>query len=186
MKKLLQSLIIGLLAAPLVAWAITPLAAAHVLKQDNGISAVLHIPPEDNPEAAQPTELELAFGDDGGKFSLPNCDCGVVVTRGSQTVQTVALHPVGQSRLNATATVRFPSIGVYHVLIEGSAKDGAFGAFKLDYLERVPVSAAVPPTGNTAGANVLIIGAGSLIALGMFAYDAIGRGGRYKAKRNPS
>jgi hypothetical protein len=162
-------------------------AAAHVLKQDNGISGVLHIPPEDDPSAAQPTELNLSFGDARDAFSLADCNCTVVVKTSTgagsiaRVVETAPLHPYySDSTLDSKTSVTFPTIGVYNVIVKGSARDSKFPAFQLDYLVRVATSA----DGSTAPANnngtaVVFISVSSLIILGMIAYTNMRVGGRY-------
>jgi hypothetical protein len=183
MKRLLLSLPVLLI----VVFGTTSLASAHVLKQDNGIDGILHIPPEDNPEAGQPTEMDEAFSDQQNRFSLPDCDCMMSVMSNGKVLQKVALQPYfSGSTLDSKATVQFPSIGIYNVSVTGSAKDHKFPNFTLDYLVRVAVNAN--GTGATAndGGDVLIIGVGALAILGLFAYTGISAGERYKKKGDKS
>lgn len=152
--------------------------AAHVLKQDHDISGVLHIAPDDAPVAAEPTVLDVSFGDAKNAFNLTNCDCQVMVKKDTRAVQTVTLRPsLAGSTLNSTATVQFPVIGVYDVIVRGSAKDGSFPAFQLDYPARVATTAG----GSRASSNnviiVVIIGLGGLAILSLFAYT-------YRRKNN--
>ena len=182
MKKIASILGLGLGVLLIVSYGTVGLAAAHVLKQDNGISGVLHIPPEDNPAAGQSTELDESFGDAKDAFTLQDCNCGVVVRQGNRVLQTVKLTPhFSDSTLDAKfATVRFPSIGIYDVIVQGNAKNGAFNNFTLDYLVRVAVSANGSSASSSNGTQVLILGAGALAILGLFAYTYIRAGGRYK------
>lgn len=107
-------------------------ASAHVLKQSNGISAVLHVTPDDKPVTGQPTKLELAFGDTRDAFSLPDCDCRVSIAH-DETV--VFAHPKLQTTgtLSGVATFTFTKPALYDVLIDGHSRDGAFPDFHLDY-----------------------------------------------------
>ncbi len=181
MKKLLHIASLTLSLLLMAGFGTTGLAAAHVLKQDNGTSGVLHIPPEDNPQAGQPTELDIAFGNQANAFSLQDCVCKVMIKSNDQVLQTVQLEPYASgATLDSKATVRFPAAGVYDVIISGSAKDGRFHAFQLNYLVRVTGVANAPGTNN--GASVIIISAGSLIILAMIAYSAVKAGQRYQRK----
>jgi hypothetical protein len=186
MKQLLKSLFLSIGILPVLLLATGGIASAHVLKENNGISGVLHIPPEDNPEAGQPTELDESFGDSNSTFSLGDCNCKVVVTSNGKAIQTTTLAPqLAGATLDTVATVNFPAIGVYDVIISGSAKDGAFHSFSLDYLVRVPTAVGVTPQTNGQGLDVAIIGGGSLVVLLMFGVTMIQRGGRY-AKLAPT
>jgi hypothetical protein len=173
-------LLIMALALPLMSVGV---ASAHVLKEDNGISAVLHIDPDDDPIAAQPTPVGVAFSADGG-FSLQDCNCYVHIVSDGQTIQTDAINP-GEpgATLTAVSSVQFPKIGVYDLIVGGSAKDGKFPTFKLDYLERVATSADAPATSSSSnGSSVLIISAGSIVLLSMIGFTTIRRNGRYAPK----
>lgn len=156
-----------------------PPASAHVLKEDNGIYGVLHIPPDDSPSAGQQTDLSMSFGDAQDAFLLQDCDCRVVIKKDGATVQRTGLKPSRpDSTLAGDAFVNFPSVGVYEVLVEGSAKDGAFADFKLDYTVRVAVAIGQPAAASK-GADILIIGAGALAILAMVATMQIRQGRRY-------
>ncbi len=181
-----RSVIVTVAVLSLVVSANLGVAQAHVLKEDNGISAVLHIPPDDNPKANEPTQLYLAFGDASNKFSLQNCDCQVIVKNNGQTVQTEVPQPaLAGASLNSKVTITFPSVGVYDVVANGKAKDASFHAFQMNYLVRVATTAtSVDNTSHKAASasSVLLISGGSLAVLGLFAYNSIKHGGRYAAK----
>jgi hypothetical protein len=186
MKRSLYIVSLSFGALLLVVCGTTGLAAAHVLKQDNGISGVLHIPPEDNPQAGQPTELDVAFGSTNNTFSLADCNCQIITKSRNQVLQTVTPQPyLSGATLASRATVQFPQAGVYDVIVKGRAKDGTFNAFQLDYLVRVTAPAgATSPSNN--GSSVVIISAGSLVILILVAYNAIQSGQRYKPKPDGS
>ena len=49
-----------------------PHARAHELESSNGVSAIFHIEPDDNPVAGESTVLNLLFSDEAGGFKLSN------------------------------------------------------------------------------------------------------------------
>lgn len=164
----------------------TSLASAHVLKENHAISSVLHIPPDDVPEANKPTKLDFSFGDDDDSFGLPNCNCKVTVKDSTnKVIYSTLLQPALKgATLTSIVTVTFPTAGVYNVLVDGSAKDGKFEKFHLGFLVQVASSATSKTTqkASGAGSQIVVIGAGSLALLGMVAYNSISFGGRYAKK----
>jgi hypothetical protein len=183
MSWFFRRLKLSLVMLPLLLLAAPGIASAHVLKQDNGISAVLHIPPEDNPEAGQVTDFDLSFGDASNAFSLPDCRCQVTVknSNGKTLYQTVPKPAQQGDTLDSVVHFNFPTIGVYNLTVSGSAIHGNFKTFQLDYLIRVATSVNGPAlaTGSGQGSEVLIISVGSLAILAMFAYTGMRAGGRY-------
>ena len=174
MQVLLSLLLIGCFAGT---------AEAHVLKQDNGIAAVLHIIPEDNPQALQPTKIALSFAGTPETFSLAHCRCQVAIIQNTKQLQTVALIPaLAGATLEANATLTFPAAGVYDLSVSGTSTNGSFTSFKLDYLLRVasPLSDHIVDSSSSSG--VLLIGLGSVIIISMIGYTLIRGGGRYTTK----
>lgn len=166
-----------------------PLATAHVLTQNNGISGVLHIPPEDNPPANTPVRLGVSFADTSNKFSLTNCDCKIILQRNGKVVKTLPIKPYFKgSSLSGLATAAFPEVGAYYVIVKGTSTDGSFEAFQLEYLVRVTGNSASNTTSvqSDAGTSVIIISLGSLVILILFAYIAIQSGPRYKSQPKPN
>ena len=181
MRKLLKSLLLSILLTPLVVGLSAGVASAHVLKQDNGITGVLHIPPEDNPLAGQPTELDVSFDSVGNVFNITHCDCKVVIKNNTTTLQTVALGPIASgAELDAKAVVQFPAIGVYDVVIGGTAQDHSFHKFTLDYVVRVASSVNATAPVKTQSQDILILSIGSLGVLAVVGYMSISSGGRYR------
>ncbi len=179
-KKLIN---LSLAALVIIALGNIPLASAHVLKQDHGISGVLHIPPEDSPSAAVPVTLNVSFADVKNSFSLANCDCQIVVQLNGNVIQAAPLRPYfSGSTLSSTSSVEFPKPGVYTVIARGSAQDDSFPKFQLQYLVRVTAGADSPATLSNKGSSVIIIAVGSLAILALFASIAIAGGSRYKQK----
>jgi hypothetical protein len=154
-------------------------AFAHVLKTDNGVSAVLHIDPDDNPIAGVPTTLSLTYGTDKGSFQLGDCSCGVRVIENNKGVATTHVQPAYfGSAAEGNAIVTFPDIGIYNVIVSGSAADHSIPTFSMNYLVRVASSAT--STTNKSNSQIVIISLASLIAVGIVAKVQIERGNRYK------
>lgn len=126
---------------------ITPhVASAHVLKVDGDIGAVLHIYPDDAPTTKVPTNYEMKFNSDGGKFSLPKCNCNVTYILNGETIDTQPL--VASDKYASVNKYTFQTPGVYTFSFTGSPKiPGDFAPFQLDYDVRV--------TGNTSKPNAI-------------------------------
>ncbi len=160
-------------------------AKAHVLKQNNGISGVLHIPPIDEPNAGELTKLDISFGDQTSGFNLQDCDCKVSIARDGKILQTVLPEPALQgATLESVSRVTFPKVGVYDIIATGSDKAGTFPSFKLTYTVRVASGEGAVTTSpvksmTNSGPTMLIVGVGSFAVLAMLAFVAIGQGGRY-------
>jgi hypothetical protein len=159
-------------------------ASAHVLKENNGISAVLHMPPDDDPVAGRPVELDLSFGDDSGHFSLLLCDCELQVSGNGRTIYRAAPRPaVNGANLDSFTMVTFPAAGAYDLHVSGTPRGGNFRPFKFDYVIRVTNPADASSQGQ--GLAVLIISAGSLAILVLIAQNGISSGDKYKRLVKP-
>lgn len=177
MRRWLLAVMTMLCLAPLVG---NGVASAHVLKEDNGMSAVLHIPPDDNPVGAEETELDLSFSNDAQTFSLQDCDCQVIVKRDNRTLSTTTLTPaLPGATLDGVAHVTFPSVGVYDVVVMGAPKSASFAVFRLDYSERIATSVSAPVAASGQQSQVMIIGLGAFAILLLFAVTNIKAGKRY-------
>ena len=69
-------------------------------------------PPDsvDDLHAGQPTELDVSFGNEANTFSLPDCNCRIVVKGNGRVLQTVTPEPyIAGATLDSKATVRFPA-----------------------------------------------------------------------------
>lgn len=186
--KLIKHSLLGLaLVLALTTLATSSVAEAHVLKQNNGIAGVLHIPPNDDPQAGEVTTIGVSFADKKGAFSLQDCDCKVELEQNDKILQTVTPEPaLAGATLDSYSKITFPRVGDYHIHASGSAKDGAFSSFDLEYEIHVAsglgAATATKPVGSksNSGATMLVVSIGSLFALAMVAFVAIGQGGRYK------
>ena len=110
--------------------------AAHVLKTDGTIGAILHISPDDNPKSGVPTTYELAFKDTSNQFTLANCNCTVAILLDGKVIDTRALS--AQSASISENTYTFPKPNVYTLKVTGQPKEpNAYTAFTLSYTVRV-------------------------------------------------
>ena len=110
--------------------------AAHVLKTDGTIGAILHILPDDNPRSGVSTTYELAFKDTSNQFSLANCNCNVEILTDGKTIDTQALGT--QYALISKNTYTFPKPNVYTLKVTGKPKEpNTFEPFTLSYNVRV-------------------------------------------------
>lgn len=184
MKRRLFYVLPGLVGLLVLAWPAAS-TSAHVLAQDGSVTAVLHIAPDDNPVAKRPTRLEFAFADGSQPFHLQTCDCKVSLHDEKRTLRQVEISPVNGSATDGEATVTFPAIGVYTLVVEGSAtphhhESTKTASFSLRYIERVATSAGgAPARKSAAGLQALLISAALLVILIIIAYRQITFGGRY-------
>lgn len=116
------------------------IASAHVLKVDGSIGAILHIPPDDNPIAGEPTTYVMTFSDDADAFNLKHCDCHLIVRDDARVVHEQAMG--GGSATVSYTTLAVSRPGVYTFSFEGKPIASAtFQPFRLDYTIRVSGSA---------------------------------------------
>jgi len=150
--------------------------AAHVEAGNNGVSAVMHIAPDDNPTAGQPTLIIFYMSGQGQNFSVASCGCQLEVRKDGKVVSTAIVEPADETTTDGQASVTFPDEGVYDFRLTGT--DGG-RKFVIPYVVR-----ANPAGGTTdaaAGTNVLMVGLASLAIVSILAYYNITRGGRYRA-----
>lgn len=114
-------------------------AYAHVLKTDGSIGAVLHVDPEDNPIAKQPSNFYFAIKDTTGKFDPANCICSVTITANDKQILLADLGTTQKSgdSYSSFLTFTFPEKDVYEVKVSGRPTDNSFLPFSLVYDVRV-------------------------------------------------
>lgn len=161
-------------------------ADAHVLEQDGGIGAVLHISPDDDPVAGELTAIGLDFSNSDPGFNLDRYNVDVSLQGTSVTASTppVSLQPDGSASLYGTAQVTFPSPGSYDVIVSGTPYKTTAGGkpFKLTYEVRAerPRQPGVAGVVNSAGFDTIMLGLLSFGALAIIANYQIQQGSRYK------
>jgi hypothetical protein len=125
-----------------------------VLKTDGSIGAVLHINPNDEPTANQPSTLVFEFKDKRNNFSSKECNCLVSILANGKTVYSQPLFQDTQTKdTYAAITYIFPESNIYTVQITGKSLSGtSFQPFHLSWDIRV---AAATNTENTTQTNTL-------------------------------
>ncbi len=182
MQRLIIVLSISLLLA-LCSTAMSPwLASAHVLESSNGVGAIIHIDPDDDPIAGERSVFYFEFKDKNDKFLASDCDCTMTVRQDDLVLKTEKLKAIG--KLSASASLTLPEQGLYTIKVAGRPlQPEKFTNFAFDYTFRVSrgVAAARSDTSQkkldsrekSEQSNVLLI-AGSALA-GLFVVGLVGR-----------
>jgi hypothetical protein len=127
---------LGLAAALLVAMPIY----AHEVEISGEVGATLHIEPNDQAKAGEPTQVWFALTEKGGKtIPLAECNCQLKVFTSKQTDKPLlepTLKAIAAEQYQGIpgAEVIFPNVGAYKLELTGSPKSGAkFSPFNLSY-----------------------------------------------------
>ncbi|MEH2362239.1 MAG: hypothetical protein V7K58_21525 [Nostoc sp.] len=116
--------------------------AAHQVEVAADVGATLHIEPNDNPSAGEPSQAWFALTRRGGKvIPLSQCNCRLAVyakpyAAGEPPLLEPALEPVTAERYKGVpgAEVVFPKPGLYELQLNGKPVSGArFKPFKLKF-----------------------------------------------------
>lgn len=128
--------------------------SAHELESDNGISAVLHLPPDDKPISGETTKYEFLVSDQKGQLSLTDCDCKVLLKKNGQLIKSQQLQVTDDQR--GYGSVIFPKPGVYNLELTGAPRANAdFDDFEFENSVRVYQKPSVVPTGFIIAGSVL-------------------------------
>jgi hypothetical protein len=152
MKKLWLATIGCILAASFL-----PATAvrAHVATEDNGISALMHIEPNDNPVNGESATYVFTFSDEYSDFDLHDCDCRVLIDGEDVSALNV------ESPLSGTVVHTIRSAGTHRLELIGKNKDAnsSFKPFMLDYHVRVsaePIDTSFSPY-LAAGMAIMVL-----------------------------
>lgn len=169
MKKLFISILVLLASLPLA-------AAAHTLKTDVSIGAVLHVDPADDPEVGKPATFFFEFKDKQNKFFVEKCECTATILKGTQEVYSTSLS--GASGLESPLfQYTFTERGIYTVRAHGAPKQaGDFESFTLSWDIRVDKggdSGIATPSTSGGGHTLHFILLGGVFAFffGKYAFD---------------
>lgn len=168
----------------------TSVTYAHVLKSDGQIGAVLHVNPDDDPVAGEPTGFFFEFKDKENKFTPQSCECTFSITKDGNLIYSVPLF-----KDNSSPSLTSPSIfytfyekGIYQVKVAGGpTNDGTFSPFTLVYDIRVareaasaaPVNSVTQSerSGDNVDSAILLFGGGLALVLIFLIVLKIAKGG---------
>lgn len=117
----------------------TPVAA-HVLRADGPIGAVIHITPADDPIIGKDATFAFEFKDKENKFKVSACDCVFTISRNGEELfnQTLPKNDSGSGLESPVFTYVFLEKGIYQIQMSGKPVLGAnFQNFNLKYDLRV-------------------------------------------------
>ncbi|WP_292771938.1 hypothetical protein [Nostoc sp. NOS(2021)] len=135
--------------------------AAHQVEVAADVGATLHIEPNDNPSAGEPSQAWFALTRRGGKvIPLSQCNCQLAVyakpyAAGEPPLLEPALEPVAAERYQGVpgAEVVFPKPGIYELQLNGKPVSGArFKPFKFKF-EVTVAGASTDGTRNLRDVN---------------------------------
>lgn len=138
-KGLSGLLFLGLMISPV---------GAHKVETHQDVGATLHMEPNDNPRAGEPTLAWFALVRKGGQIiPLAQCNCKLAVRTAKQETPLLqpALKAVSAENFQGIpgADIVFPKAGAYELELSGTPKAGAnFRPFELSYEVTVAPGAA--------------------------------------------
>nr|WP_242072075.1 hypothetical protein [Nostoc sp. FACHB-110] len=133
---------------------------AHKVQVAADVGATLHLEPNDNPRAGEPTQAWFALARKGGQtIPLAQCNCQLAVyaqpyTPGEPPLIEPSLQPVTAERFQNIpgAEITFPKPGIYELQLNGKPTKGSnFKPFALKF--EVTVAAGTTNTQNVQIAN---------------------------------
>lgn len=176
MKRQIVLLLVAVVFWTAVSLGFASGASAHELQQNKGISAVLHIAPDDNPVALEDTLLDFDFTSQKPGFDLRYCACKVSIQTSAERLLTTSIVSNNNSASVGHAVINFPEAGVYSVRITGFTSDKLTERFQLAFQVRVVVGQGDK---TVVGWQIVMLSATSLVLFGVLAAEIIRRGGRY-------
>ena len=164
----------------LVILGLPEIVSAHELNEDQGISAAMHIIPDDNPVADRQTQIKFEFKNENPGFDLATCSCQIAV-KGStgSTVISLITH-LQNSKTSGQATVKFMTPGATNIAVSGYGSAEHVSKFHLNYDIGVrPVATTAAPIHHAETYGVISISAASLLLLAIIAAYLVRNGKRY-------
>jgi hypothetical protein len=134
--------VVTLLLPSVIYITFTPVASAHKIETAGDVGATLHIEPNDNPRAGEPSTAWFALTRKGGKIiPLAECDCQLAVyaephVPGEPALLLPPLKPVAAERYKGIpgAEIIFPRPGAYQLQLSGKPAEGeSFQPFNLNF-----------------------------------------------------
>ncbi|MBW4558849.1 MAG: FixH family protein [Trichormus sp. ATA11-4-KO1] len=115
---------------------------AHQVQISADVGATVHIEPNDNPRAGEPTQAWFALTRKGGKaIPLTQCDCQLLIFAqphipGEPALLEPSLKPVSAERYQGIpgAEITFPKPGLYQLQLSGKpATEASFKPFEFKF-----------------------------------------------------
>lgn len=155
--------------------------SAHELEESNGVNAVFHINPDDNPVAGtEKVGVYFLFARRDGQFALSDYKLSLNVKFSSGASKKYDLMPAFfGTATKGYAMVDFPTANVYDLVVIGTAKSIDAKNFALDFPIRVTGGMSAVTAHKSNPSITVIIGLTIGIMLLMAATANIRRGGRY-------
>lgn len=148
-----------------------PTVKAHELKRYGSISVLIHINPDDDPVAGQPSELLFLTSDKDKKFNAEHCNCQASVSYNNEILFSSPLIKANSSYRGIFAPAipyTFPHKGIFTVTLTGEPKTpNDFQPFAISYDIRVEKDASTP---KDAGRGIwdYLVAVASLIVIYYF------------------
>lgn len=170
----------SLLLVILVAFGVgTQNVSAHVLESGSGVSAILHIKPDDYPIAGKPVPVNFLFSNDAGGFSLNDYKVQLRLVKNDSVRLTSPIEPLFfGSATEGETVITFPEAVSYELLAVGTPIDKESPSFTLKYTVKVADTAANAAKKGDGSMTAFLSGF-SVIALGAVATKTIRSGGKY-------
>ena len=154
---------------------------AHELNEDQSISAVMHIIPDDNPVADRQTQINFEFKNENPGFDLATCRCQIAVKGSTGSPVISLISHLQNSKTSGQATVKFMTPGATNIAVSGYGSAEHVSKFHLNYDISVrPVTTTAAPVNHAETYGVISISAASLLLLAIIAAYLIGNGKRYR------
>ncbi len=135
-------------------------ASAHSVKTAGDVGGTIHIEPNDNPRAGEPTQAWFALTRKGGKvIPLAQCNCQLAVyaqphASGEPPLLEPSLNPVAAERYRGIpgAEIVFPKPGIYQLQLNGKpVSEANFKPFNFKF--EVTVAAGTDNSQNSQDVN---------------------------------
>jgi hypothetical protein len=137
---------------------VTP-AIAHKVQISGDIGGTLHIEPNDNPRAGEPSLAWFALTRQGGEvipLEACNCQFAIYTQSGDAIVESPTLEPISAEGYNGIpgAEITFPQVGAYELVLQGEPLTPEdFQPFEFRFPVTVAAGQAAPNPQATAEAE---------------------------------
>ena len=154
--------------------------SAHELNEDQGISAVMHIIPDDNPVTDRETQINFEFKNENPGFDLATCSCQIAVKGSTGTSVVSPITHVQNSKTSGLAIAKFMTPGATNIAVSGYGSADHVSKFHLNYEISVrPIATTVAPINHAETYGVIGISTASILLLTLIAAYLTGNGTRY-------